>query len=730
VKTVIKHLLILLVGVCGATETYPVPRLDCPPMLDGSLDEPCWEDATVWEGYVQRDPAPGEPSTEMTRLYLGYTDLAIYVGVECLDSEPEGIVSNLRRRDSSVGADDNVDIWFDPTGSGLQLYYFSTNPAGVKFDCLYNNRATYSNYQYDAHWDVATRIDERGWTAEFEIPFSNFKFEENPHRYWLFNAGRVIRRKSEETYVVEVPYEHNMFDVEDAVGLTGIEGVSEGVGVKLVPYAKGEYRNLPEAGDGDVDDLNGLGGLDFDVDLGRSLTLAGTVLPDFAEIDLDPDQYQIGLDPVYTPETRPFFLRDSTYFNFTSYNPFYSRRIGKRLFTSEGLYVDSQILAGGRLTGKLGSFGLGTFYAHTGEAVTDLAAEPESDWAVIRLTHAVNPGSLVGLMGTARFARRVETDWETVEPAYEYASYGADFDIYFGEGIWNVWGSLLSNYDSRNAVNDFEDQFAASLGASFTEGSFQTWVSYADSSPRFDIGETGFFFGIPYLRMFTCNASHTWRFDDAWLRNFSLGANAVQVLQRDWEEGLSQYQLQIDTTTAFNWNFTVNGAFGYDNLYYNPGEADFWYYTSLSFSSEYGRAFWLHNESMYAEMADYTTLGYGEMFSNSTTVNVYPLSVLTLTGSYQVVRWWFREGEPVEDYTVNIWQGTADFLFTRELYLRLFAQGSDQNDSYTFRGLVGWEYLPDSHLYLAYERWYDDSTADFRLVNQGVFLKADFTLQL
>ena len=56
-------------------------------------------------------------------------------------------------------------------------------------------------------------------------------------------------------------------------------------------------------------------------------------------------------------------------------------------------------------------------------------------------------------------------------------------------------------------------------------------------------------------------------------------------------------------------------------------------------------------------------------------------------------RWWMDEGEPVDDYDVTIWQATAEYLTTRELFFRLFSQGSSQNDIYTFRTLIGWEFL-------------------------------------
>ncbi|MCU0613390.1 MAG: carbohydrate binding family 9 domain-containing protein [Candidatus Eisenbacteria bacterium] len=373
-RAILTHGLVALAFLCtssAAEETWHVARTTDPPVLDGSLDDPCWALGTPRIGFIQRDPNPGEPSREQTTLYSVYTDDALYIAYHCGDSQPDRIVSRLRSRDSSVWPDDDIDLWIDPTGNGLQLYYFSTNPAGVKYDALYTSRGRDSNPLWDAHWDVAAAITEDGWNAEFEIPFSNLKFDFDPGRPWLFNAGRVIRRTGEESYSTAIPYEHNMFYVEDAVRLVGLQGIDPGVGVKVTPYCKGDHRWFPSLTEEDDTDLQTSVGADIDVDIGSNLTLAAAIYPDFAEIDLNPDQYQIGFDQVYVPETRPFFLRDSNYFNTINFQPFYSRRIGKRLFDEEGVYHDADIVAGVRLTGKVGKFGLGSFYAHTDEALSE-----------------------------------------------------------------------------------------------------------------------------------------------------------------------------------------------------------------------------------------------------------------------------------------------------------------------------------------------------------------------
>lgn len=335
------------------------------------------------------------------------------------------MVSRLRRRDATVWKDDNVDLSIDPTGSGMELYYFSTNPSGVKYDALNGLRGQSSNQQWDAHWNVATAVCDWGWCAEFEVPFSNLKFDFDPSKPWLFNAGRVIRRNGEDTYATSVPYEHNMFYSEDALRLEGITDIAREVGLKVSPYSKGDYRRFPGHSSASDDSQRGIG-MDVDLDIGRSMTLATTVFPDFAEIDLDPDCYRIGFGEACRGETRPFFLRDSNYFETINFRPFYSRRVGTRLFDENGVYHDAEIIVGSRLTGTIGSVSTGAFYAHTAEALW----EPESDWGAARARWGLGPRSFVGAIGTFRDARSVEYEG-TTSPPYAFGCLGLDYEYYF-----------------------------------------------------------------------------------------------------------------------------------------------------------------------------------------------------------------------------------------------------------------------------------------------------------
>lgn len=474
-----------------------------------------------------------------------------------------------------------------------------------------------------------------------------------------------------------------------------------------------------------------------DFDISRSLNLAGAVLPDYAEIDLDPDHYVIGRDQVYLSETRPFFLENANFFSTSCFTVFHSRRIGKRLFDSRGLYTDSEIIAGGRLTGKSGPVGYGAFYAHTGEAVTDLAAEPESDWGVLRLTHDLTPGGYLGLAGATRLTRPVETAAGERLPGYDYASYALDFDLYFGDGgAWNLAGMAVGSFDSRNTGNAFADHHAVGAEVDYTGEVFDAGIDYEQFTAGFDLDQTGYMWTSGF-GLHNANLHGRLRFNlgsASLLRSFWVFCRSNLHWNWGWAPAMQEYGLELSSMTNGGWLFGLEGGYGRDWLFPETGFQDYHYLVPW-FNTPYSGMISAHVHGLYGELIDFSSGAVGELFSSYLNLTLRPISALSLSAELDLYDWSFSEdstgyaGEPVEDYDVLIRTATANYLFSREFYLRLFSRGSSRNDIYTFRALAAWEYLPDSNLYLSYEQWREDTPTAFELINQGVFLKMDYLLQ-
>jgi hypothetical protein len=387
-----------------------------PPVLDGRLDEEVWTLAETGTGLVQRDPDNGKPMTERTAIQVLYDDKYLYIGLTCFDSNPQAIAAGLGRRDE-LPPTDYVTLSFDPRHDHQNAYAFQTNPSGWQGDYTYYNDDRY-DLDYNAVWEVRTRITADGWTAEARIPLSQMRFTASPDgQIWGFNLQRRIRRKSESGTWVAKPrgyrgevslFGHILFD-ETLPSLRRLD---------LLPYALAR-RDRRATG---PDDQRAALGLDVRYGVGTAATLSATVNPDFGQVEQDPAVLNLTVFETFFPEKRPFFLEDSRTFvpPYSQFQLFHSRRIGRapgRLPIPTGSRVvspaeETTILGAAKITGKHRTWTYGVLSALTDEEFADVdlagglrsrvAVEPSTSYNVARVQRDVlNGSSNIGAIGTA-----------------------------------------------------------------------------------------------------------------------------------------------------------------------------------------------------------------------------------------------------------------------------------------------------------------------------------------
>jgi hypothetical protein len=84
----------------------PAIRLSAPPVIDGDLTDPCWQQAAKAERFVEAHSS--RPTEDQTVAYLGYDDQNIYVGFHAFDRRPQEIVA----RQKTEGVFPDGDDWF------------------------------------------------------------------------------------------------------------------------------------------------------------------------------------------------------------------------------------------------------------------------------------------------------------------------------------------------------------------------------------------------------------------------------------------------------------------------------------------------------------------------------------------------------------------------------------------------------------------------------------------
>ena len=419
---------ILFTGPLPAAESdHPQKELTAYPLsgvirIDGRLDEAIWSSPAI-TGFTQRDPLEGEPATQKTQVIVAYDKNAIYIGARLFDTAPDSIIHRLARRDDDVSADQftiGIDAWLDHrTG-----FYFGITAGGsIRDGTLFNDTGT--DGSWDGVWESAVQITDEGWFVEVRIPFSQLRYPDRPVHTWGINFRRQIERNREDAWYVAVPKASTGM-VSWFAHLNGMEDISSPSRIELLPYSAAKNAlTHPEDGnpfnDGNV--FSGQMGLDFKLRLTSSLTLDGTINPDFGQVEVDPAVVNLSDFETFFPEKRPFFIEGRDIFrfgrggtnsnwdfNWGDPNHFYSRRVGRKpqLHSphDEPDYVSipdgTSILGAAKLTGKLTEqWSLGIMSAVTGRefAETDSAGirfmdevEPLSSYNVIRAKREFDEG--------------------------------------------------------------------------------------------------------------------------------------------------------------------------------------------------------------------------------------------------------------------------------------------------------------------------------------------------
>lgn len=222
----------------SARRTATATRTDSPPTIDGRLEDAGWTAAPVVTGFLQHEPFEGRPASERTEVRVLYDDEALYVGAWLFDSNPGGIVVGESRRDASLEDTDAILIVLDTYLDRQNAFVFGTSPAAVEYDGQVtregggggpgrNRQQSGSgggfNLNWDGSWRVQTSRDERGWYAEFRIPFSTLRYSGDTEQVWGLNLARHIRRRNEQIFWAPIPREFDLYRVSLAGTLEGLE---------------------------------------------------------------------------------------------------------------------------------------------------------------------------------------------------------------------------------------------------------------------------------------------------------------------------------------------------------------------------------------------------------------------------------------------------------------------------------------------------------------------------
>lgn len=704
-----------------------------PPKIDGILDDEAWQKASPVSGFVWKD-FPDKPASEETVAYVAYDRYNLYVGFRCYDSEPHKIVNRISRRGGRAYDSDVISFYIDPYHDHRTGYKFVCTPGGVKDD---NYR--YDDSKVDTTWDgiwwAEGNIDSEGWTAEFKIPFSNFRFSDAKKQIWGINFERFIRRKRETDAWKPLGSGGGYWTRMSSLGhLVGLFDIQSGKQVEIYPYFMGGATGSEETTMRGQPDM----GLDFQYRLTNKLRVSGTVNPDFAQVEADQLEINLTRFPTRFPEKRPFFIEGNSVFA-TPLELFYSRRIGSK----------GDILWGANVTGKVGNYNLGLISSQTGSwdyfgLLEETAARESALFTILRAKRDIFEKSNIGIL----YAGKGIT---------EEKSHIVGLDTSIGAGKNSILtGQIAQSWNTGNR------QLSRAHLLTITRGTdrFNTEISIERMAPEFSANQTGFIRKEPHRgwQHLQIQFEYTPRPQLLGLEKLFIGSEGrlSQGLYTDqYFTDLKRQNPNLQISSEFDpelllWSnrlwfrmkFRKSLLERIDTIFNYAREAEltevFWAKeVEMALRTDTARRISASLRMNMGNFYNFSQKYVGRQRGFDLQGTARPQNNLTfdLTTAYAQTQ--NPNGETDGKFLSNSLRVT--YLLTRDVFFRLFTQAfwnqthynqTETSRRYLISGLIGWEYSPKSHFFLAYNEDWDTLEGRLRLDDRVIVVKISYLWNL
>jgi len=691
-------------------ETIRAVRVETPPVIDGIInpEEYPAEPAT---GFKQEQPDLGQPAINDTEVYVVYDDDAFYFGIVCYDRNINALVANEVTRDAYMQEDDCIDVMIDANNDNDSAYDLMVNCTGNMYDGYFSQDGNVGGREWDGVWTAKTSVGEDRWFCEIRFPWDNMVYDARSPEMGL-QLLRFQQSDHEITFWAGDGKYNNRVSTFGTV--TGLEGLKPPKRFTVIPY--GAVRGVQPPED-EPDDTGRMGfdpdgGLDFGFNGGKAFQFNATFNPDYAHIEADPEVINLTPGIIYLDEKRPFFTETNTAFDNFFHEVSYTRSI-------------TEILVGGKATGKAGKFNY---------AVLDLQLEdddiqfPGDNVAAARFKASIYEASYIGLKFVGRkgygdVARdRDLSDSNVVGLIDTILALPHNFDLKaeFAKS-WTDWFPVVrpeesgKDYGYAFRLNKSEPGLSAMVGYAEMGENFQPDISYCQPYHKNDrevvsyVDKRFHIYKGPIrdLKAFVFY-NHHWRIDN----------------------GDSIYNYVESYADFYFTNGLIVGPYvslGYDDRFYSYGLPRYPTERYGVYVATEGMSWGC--VSVFFWRGEYYEAKYNDLEVEITFLPVPPLQIELDTEFIDPI---YRPADPEYGTAQDRLSMVANLKVTHnvwdELYWRVIVQGDNEDDLYLGSFLVGWEYLPGSNAYLAYEEERFNSDRAFELVDRRVFLKASYMI--
>ncbi len=162
-----------------------VPYIMEPPVIDGKLDDKCWQ-VPVYGTF--RNYADLNISKAETKTWLAYDKNFLYWAVKCYEPDKSKIVAQANA-DSPLWDNDYIELFLDTDYDLKNDYHIRINPKNVIYGECRNNK------KFNVAVKSAVNFDADGWTMEMAIPWKDLNISQLQDKNMgiLFSRNRPNR---------------------------------------------------------------------------------------------------------------------------------------------------------------------------------------------------------------------------------------------------------------------------------------------------------------------------------------------------------------------------------------------------------------------------------------------------------------------------------------------------------------------------------------------------------
>ncbi len=677
-------------------------------VLDGVIDEEDWMRADVADDFFMVTPYDTSYSEAKSEIRMTYDDDAIYLALIFFDVIDAPRVVESLRRDFVFGTNDNFLMFIDPFNDLTTGFSFGVNAAGAKWDGTMSNGHAV-DLAWDTKWEVVTRDYDDRWVAEMRIPFKSIRYKAGLDQ-WNINFSRLDLSINEKSAWAPVPRQFPTASLAYTGTLQWDEPPPDpGVQLSLIPYVFGSAARDFEAGT-DTNYRTDFG-MDAKVGLSSSLNLDLTYNPDFSQADVDQQITNLDRFELFFPEKRQFFLENSDLFaNFGSQNirPFFSRRIG----------IDAPVLAGARLSGKMGQdwrIGVMNMYTEETEVV------PSSNFFVATMQKRVFSRSNISAIFVDRQNIEKPEFWEG--ESYNRTG-GLQFNLASQDNFWT--GRAFAFHSFTDDI-DSGSEFSQGMELRYSRQKFEIGLNQQYVGENY-IASAGYIPRTDYLRF---NPYTTIRFypDQSRLEQHGFTGHMNSYFRpsdfsmTDREISMGYYFTFHDLSRIY---FVLDHNFVELRQNFDPTN------TGIEFLQAGTDYSWFDGKIQYRsdtrKLLRYTlATGYGGFFNGNRwfvegdlNARYQPYGSISMFLSYN----YLDMPEPWNQNSFWLIGPKLDITFTNTLFFTTFVQYNEQLDNININSRFQWRYSPVSDIFIVYTDNYFPETMDSR--NRAVVFKMSY----